>query len=80
MLPLVPTSELLARLPDIDSLRRKTQALAAMDAIMSPDWKYRYFLFDSKWDGGEMMATITNGSGDDLFLLSQQFSYRFQEE
>jgi len=69
MLPVMPTREMLARLPDIEPLRKRSQALAVMDAIMSPDWKYRYFLFNSTWADGEMMATITNGSGDDLFVL-----------
>ena len=40
-----------------------------LDAIMSRDWRYRYFLFNSVWSEGEMMATITNGSGDKSFLL-----------
>jgi hypothetical protein len=65
----VPTEETLRGLPNIESLRQKTQALAAVDAIMSPDWKYRYFLFNAAWDTGEMMATIRNGSGDEVFLL-----------
>jgi hypothetical protein len=65
----MPTIETLKNLPAIGPLRQRAQALAAMDAIMSPDWRYRYFLFNSAWSPDEMMATMTNGSGDDLFLL-----------
>jgi hypothetical protein len=36
---------------------------------MSPDWEYRYFSFDSKWDLNEMMASMRNGQGDDFFIL-----------
>ena len=59
----------LAVLPDIDGLRRLTQSLAMLDAIMSPEWDYRYYSFDSKWGEGEMMASMRDGSGDDYFML-----------
>jgi hypothetical protein len=65
----MPSEEILRLLPDVDALRRKAQALAMMDAIMSLDWKYRYFLFNANWAPGEMMAKIDNGCGDDLYLL-----------
>jgi len=68
----MPTKETLRSLPNIENLRQKARALAALDAIMSRDWKYRYFLFNATWDSEEMMATITNGSGDDVFLLFTQ--------
>ncbi len=47
----------LAVLPDIEGLRNLTQSLAMLDAIMSPEWEYRYYSFNSKWDDGEMMAS-----------------------
>jgi hypothetical protein len=37
-----------------------------LDAIMSPDWEYRYYFFDSKWGLSEMMASMRNGQGDDF--------------
>ncbi|WP_221328259.1 hypothetical protein [Actinoplanes sp. L3-i22] len=51
-------------LPDIATLRRRSQALATLDAIMSPDWEPRYFSFDSRWGPEEEMASMRNGSGD----------------
>jgi len=59
----------LAALPDIEDLRRLTQSLAMLDAIKSPEWEYRYYSFNSKWDEGEMMASMRNGSGDEYFIL-----------
>ncbi len=59
----------LAALPDIEGLRKLTQSLAMLDAIMSPEWEYRYYSFNSKWDDGEMMASMRNGSGDEYFIL-----------
>lgn len=57
--------ELAARLPDLPTLRAWWQSLAALDAIMSPDWDYRYFSFNASWGEQEKMASMRNGSGDD---------------
>ena len=59
----------LAVLPDVEGLRKLTQSLAMLDAIMSPEWEYRYYSFNSKWDEGEMMASMSNGSGNEYFIL-----------
>lgn len=59
----------LSILPDVATLRRKAQALAVLDAIMSPDWQYRYYSFNSRWDTDEKMASRKNGSGDELYVL-----------
>ncbi len=55
----------LASLPDVESLKQLSQSLAILDAIMSPDWEFRYYSFNSKWSEGEMMASMRDGSGDD---------------
>ena len=39
----------LAGMPDIPALRRLTQSLAVLDAILSPEWENRYYSFDSRW-------------------------------
>src|SRR5437867_3802029 len=59
----------LAALPGIESLKRLSQSLAMLDAIMSPEWEYRYYSFNSKWGEAEMMASLRNGSGDEYFIL-----------
>ena len=59
----------LKSLPDIEDLRKLSQSLAMLDAIMSPEWEYRYYSFNSKWGEGEMMASMRNGSGDEYFIL-----------
>jgi hypothetical protein len=63
------TENRLKTLPDIDRLKALCQSLAMLDAIMSPDWEYRYYSFDSKWGINEMMASMRNGQGDDFFIL-----------
>jgi hypothetical protein len=59
----------LSGLPDIDTLKRLMQSMAMLDAILSPEWEYRYYSFNSKWAKGEQMGSMRNGSGDDLFAL-----------
>jgi hypothetical protein len=56
-------------LPHLDGLRRITQSLAMLDAILSQEWEYRYFSFNAAWAPGEAMASMRNGLGDDWFLL-----------
>lgn len=63
------TKKRLATIPDVEPLKKLCQSLALLDAIMSPEWEYRYYSFNSKWAEGEMMASMRNGSGDEYFVL-----------
>lgn len=56
-------------LPTISELRRITQSLATLDLILSPEWEYRYYSFNSKWAPNEQMASMRNGCGDEYFIL-----------
>jgi hypothetical protein len=57
------------RLPQIEVLRRLTKSLAMLDAIICPEWIYRYYSHNSKWSEGQEMASMRDGCGDDWFLL-----------
>ena len=61
----------LAMLGSVEDVKRNSQALAILDAVLMPEWQYRYFLFNSRWDqsAGEMMASMRSGSGDEYFIL-----------
>ena len=63
------TKKTLDTIPDVEPLKKLCQSLATLDAIMSPEWEYRYYSFNSKWVDGEMMASMKDGSGDDYFIL-----------
>jgi len=63
------TSRHLSEFPDVRDFIRITKSLAALDAVVSPEWEYRYYSFDSNWDKGEMMASMRNGSGDNWYAL-----------
>jgi hypothetical protein len=57
----------LSGVPTIEALRKLTQALAMLDAIMMPEWDYRYYSFNSQWRDAEQMAAMRNGEGDEWF-------------
>lgn len=59
----------LSEVPSIAALRRLTRSLAMLDAILSPDWEFRYYSFNAAWGAGEMLASMRNGSGDYWFAL-----------
>jgi hypothetical protein len=67
------SSRNLADLPGIDELKRISQSIATLDAIMMDDWEYRYFSFDANWGEGEMLASMRTGSGDSYFILFNSF-------
>jgi hypothetical protein len=64
----VSVTTLAARLPDIETVRRWSQSLAVLDAILSPEWQYRYFSFDARWADDQQMASMRNGSGNEYSI------------
>jgi hypothetical protein len=58
------STKALSLLPDISALRRISQSLALLDAILSPDWEYRYHSFNCNWAPKQAIASMRNGEGD----------------
>ena len=56
-------------LPDVPTLMRLLQSIAMLDAILEPEWQYRYYSFNARWSESEKMGSMRNGQGDDLFVL-----------
>lgn len=59
----------LSALPPINALKKLTQSLAMLDAIIQRDWSGRYYSFNAHWATDEQMASIRNGEGDDWFCV-----------
>jgi hypothetical protein len=59
----------LSDLPDIPRLMRLLQSMAMLDAVLSPEWEYRYYSFNAHWDKDASMGSIRDGQGDELFAL-----------
>jgi hypothetical protein len=53
----------------IEMTIRLSRSLVMLDAILSPEWQYRYYSFNSAWGAGEMMASMQDGCGDEYFIL-----------
>src|SRR3954463_3910296 len=59
----------LTLLPEVDRLRALLQSMAMLDAILCPEWEFRYYSFNAAWSDGERMGSMRNGSGDHFFAL-----------
>jgi hypothetical protein len=57
----------LSLLPDVDGLCRLLQSMAMLDAVLCPEWQFRYYSFNAAWSAGEQMGSMRNGSGDDFY-------------
>ncbi|GIH08199.1 hypothetical protein Rhe02_62660 [Rhizocola hellebori] len=57
------------RLPDIATLKNRCRSMAVLDAILSPEWEFRYYSYNRRWSDGQEMASMRNGSGDDYFIV-----------
>ena len=66
-----PSTRNLSAIPAPEKLEKLCQTLAMLDAILSPDWQYRYYSFNKNWDTakGLRMAPMRNGSGDEYYIL-----------
>jgi hypothetical protein len=56
-------------LPPIDQLIERCRALAALDLILSPEWQYRYYSFNSHWSDAEQMASMRDGCGSEWWIV-----------
>lgn len=59
-------------LPDRISLEHICTSISVLDAIISQEWQYRYYSFNSKWDTNERCLQMRNGSGDEMHILFRQ--------
>ncbi len=59
----------LTSIPSINDIKILLKSLAALDAIVSPEWDYRYYSFNSQWGENEQMGSMRNGCGDGFFVL-----------
>ena len=57
-------STLQPNLPAPADLQRLGKALAALDAINSPDWEYRYYSYNPEWSENEQVLEMRDGEGD----------------
>jgi hypothetical protein len=57
------------RLPEIPVVRDRSRALAMLDAILCPEWQYRYYSFNASWGPAHELASMRNGCGDEYAIV-----------
>lgn len=56
-------------LPDRVALQKLCKAVATLDAILSPEWEYRYYSYNAKWSKKEECFEMRDGEGDQMLIL-----------
>lgn len=57
----------LSELPDIESLRKRLQQMAALDAVFTIGFGAADYQFHPHWGKSQQLGSYKNGSGDELF-------------
>jgi hypothetical protein len=59
------------RIPPPAELERVCKAMAMLDAILSPEFEFRYYSYNCHWDDAlsQRVGSMQNGSGDEYFIL-----------
>jgi hypothetical protein len=73
-------------LPDRKKLQTICKAIAVLDAILSPEWEYRYYSYNNQWSDEEEFCEMRDGSGDHMLILFRQdgcvingFAHEFEQ-
>lgn len=52
----------------IEELRQRMRAMAALDAVLMPEWSFRYYSFNRRWSAGEELGSMRDGEGNHFFV------------
>ncbi|MBC7798278.1 MAG: hypothetical protein H7Z37_15510 [Pyrinomonadaceae bacterium] len=66
---------LFVELPNKEDLKKLSQSLAMLDAILCPEFDLRRSFFDSNWRNGEQLATMKDGSGNEYFTYFNEYGF-----
>ncbi|WP_405252579.1 hypothetical protein [Dokdonia sp. Asnod3-C12] len=56
-------------LPDPSALKEICKSLAALEAIICPEWEYRYYSYQKDWSATEEFCEMRNGQGDHMLIV-----------
>lgn len=65
----MPVTEIAQHLPNIATLKARSQAIALLDAILSPEWGDRNYSYNCRWADGQELASMLDPAGDDYFIV-----------
>ncbi len=74
-------------LPDRKSLQTTCKAISVLDAIISQEWDYRFYSYNSKWAEQEAFCEMRDGCGDQMLILFREdgcvvngFAHEFDQQ
>ncbi|WP_196893078.1 C-type lectin-like domain-containing protein [Aureivirga marina] len=59
----------LKNLPKQEKLQNLCKAISTLEAIICPEWEYRYFSYQKNWSENEEFCEMRNGEGNHLLIL-----------
>ena len=63
------STENLHLLPAPAKLKNICKSISALEAIISPEWEYRYYSYQKDWSDTEEFCEMRNGQGNHLMIL-----------
>ncbi|RKE22064.1 hypothetical protein BX266_5476 [Streptomyces sp. TLI_171] len=56
---------MIKQLPEPETVRARSKAMAMLDAVLSPEWQS----YETRWAPGEEIASMRDGSGNDYVIV-----------
>ncbi len=63
------STENLNLLPNPIELQKICKSVSALEAIICPDWEYRYYSYQKDWSETEEFCEMRNGQGDQMLIV-----------
>ncbi|MBE7635158.1 hypothetical protein F7642_12575 [Tenacibaculum finnmarkense genomovar ulcerans] len=64
-----PSTENLNLIPNPEDLQKLCKSISALEAIISPEWEYRYYSYQKDWSESEEFCEMRNGQGDQMLIV-----------
>ena len=64
-----PSTENLNLIINPENLQKLCKSISAIEAIISPEWEYRYYSYQKDWSGTGEFCEMRNGQGDQMLIL-----------
>ncbi|WP_109434667.1 hypothetical protein [Aquimarina sp. AU119] len=63
------STENLNLIPNPSELKRICKSISALEAIISPEWEFRYYSYQKDWSKTEEFCEMRNGQGDQMLIV-----------
>lgn len=63
------SSENLNLIPNPKELQKICKSISTLEAIICPEWEYRYYSYQKDWSETEEFCEMRNGQGDQMLIL-----------